>query len=49
MAVTPERCAEVLSAYRDLGAGDFLMLPRPPADGHTMELFATQVAPALRG
>ena len=49
MATTPERCAELLSTYRDLGVGDFLMLARPPADERTMELFATQVAPALRG
>jgi len=48
MAVTPERCAKVLRPYRDLGVGDFLMLARPPADERTMELFAGQVAPALR-
>jgi len=48
MAVTPERCAEILRPLRDLGVGDFLMLSRAPADERTMELFATQVAPALR-
>jgi alkanesulfonate monooxygenase SsuD/methylene tetrahydromethanopterin reductase-like flavin-dependent oxidoreductase (luciferase family) len=48
MAVTPERFAEILEPFRDLGVGDFLMLARPPADDRTMELFATQVAPALR-
>jgi alkanesulfonate monooxygenase SsuD/methylene tetrahydromethanopterin reductase-like flavin-dependent oxidoreductase (luciferase family) len=49
MEVTPERCAEILRPFRDLGVGDFLMLARPPADVRTIELFATQVAPALRG
>ena len=48
MAVTPERCAEVLRPYRDLGVGDFLMLARPPADYRMLELFAKQVAPILR-
>jgi alkanesulfonate monooxygenase SsuD/methylene tetrahydromethanopterin reductase-like flavin-dependent oxidoreductase (luciferase family) len=48
LATTPERCAEVLRPFRDLGVGDFLMLARPPADERTMELFAKQVAPALR-
>jgi alkanesulfonate monooxygenase SsuD/methylene tetrahydromethanopterin reductase-like flavin-dependent oxidoreductase (luciferase family) len=49
MAVTPERCAELLRPFRDMGVRDFLMLARSPADERTMELFATQVAPALRG
>ena len=48
LATTPERCAEVLKPFRDLGVGDFLMLARPPADDRTIELFATQIAPALR-
>jgi len=48
LATTPERCAEVLRPFRDLGVGDFLMLARPPADDRTMELWAGQVAPALR-
>jgi F420-dependent oxidoreductase-like protein len=48
LATTPERCAEVLRPFLDLGVGDFLMLVRPPADERTMELFAKQVAPALR-
>ncbi len=38
----------MLKPFRDLGVGDFLMLARPPADDRTIELFATQVAPALR-
>jgi alkanesulfonate monooxygenase SsuD/methylene tetrahydromethanopterin reductase-like flavin-dependent oxidoreductase (luciferase family) len=25
MAVTPERCAEILRPFRDLGIGDFMM------------------------
>lgn len=49
MALTPERCVEVLRPYRDLGVADFLMLARPPADERSMELLATQVAPSLRG
>jgi alkanesulfonate monooxygenase SsuD/methylene tetrahydromethanopterin reductase-like flavin-dependent oxidoreductase (luciferase family) len=48
LATTPERCVEVLRPFRDLGVGDFLMLARPPADDHTIELFAKQVAPAMR-
>jgi alkanesulfonate monooxygenase SsuD/methylene tetrahydromethanopterin reductase-like flavin-dependent oxidoreductase (luciferase family) len=48
LATTPERCAEVLRPFREMGVGDFLMLARPPADDRTMELFATQVAPALQ-
>ncbi len=47
MAASPERCAEILAPYRDMGVGDFLMLARPPADIRTMELFAKQVKPAL--
>ncbi len=48
MALIPERCAEILRPYRDLGVGDFLMLARPPADERSIELLATRVAPALR-
>jgi alkanesulfonate monooxygenase SsuD/methylene tetrahydromethanopterin reductase-like flavin-dependent oxidoreductase (luciferase family) len=48
MATTPERCAEALRPFREMGVGDFLMVARPPADGRTMELFAKQVAPALK-
>jgi hypothetical protein len=44
----PERCAEILRPFRDVGVGDFLMLSRAPADERTMELFAKQVAPAMR-
>jgi alkanesulfonate monooxygenase SsuD/methylene tetrahydromethanopterin reductase-like flavin-dependent oxidoreductase (luciferase family) len=49
LATTPERCAEALRPFRDLGVGDFLMLARLRADYPTMELFAKQVAPTLRG
>jgi hypothetical protein len=31
-----------------MGVGDLLMLAPPPVDELTMELFAMQVAPALR-
>jgi alkanesulfonate monooxygenase SsuD/methylene tetrahydromethanopterin reductase-like flavin-dependent oxidoreductase (luciferase family) len=48
MATTPERCADALHSFREMGVGDFLMVARPPADERTMELFATQVAPTLR-
>jgi F420-dependent oxidoreductase-like protein len=48
LVTTPEQCTDVLRPFRDLGVGDFLMLSRPPADYATMELFAQQVAPALR-
>jgi hypothetical protein len=33
---------------RELGAGDFLLQARPPADKRTIELFARDVAGALR-
>jgi alkanesulfonate monooxygenase SsuD/methylene tetrahydromethanopterin reductase-like flavin-dependent oxidoreductase (luciferase family) len=45
---TPARCAEQLAAHRAMGVGDFLLLARPPADHRTIELFAREVAPALR-
>jgi alkanesulfonate monooxygenase SsuD/methylene tetrahydromethanopterin reductase-like flavin-dependent oxidoreductase (luciferase family) len=45
---TPEQCAERCEVARALGAGDFLMMARPPADPRTMELFARDVAGALR-
>jgi F420-dependent oxidoreductase-like protein len=48
IAVTPQQLAEQLRPYRDLGVGDFLILARAPADERTIELFAKQVAPALR-
>src|SRR3954469_25499552 len=45
---TPEQCAERLERARALGAGDFLLSARPPADMRTIELFARDVAGALR-
>ncbi|NRQ33076.1 LLM class flavin-dependent oxidoreductase [Nonomuraea sp. NN258] len=45
---TPERCAEDLRVYRELGVGDFVLGARPPIDWTTVELVAREVAPALR-
>ena len=39
---------EALLRYAELGARDFLLQMRPPGDRQTMELFAREVAPALR-
>jgi F420-dependent oxidoreductase-like protein len=48
LAVTPEQLVEHLQPYVDLGVGDFLLLARPPMDRRTLELFAGEVAPAMR-
>jgi F420-dependent oxidoreductase-like protein len=45
---TPELCAERCEVAREQGAGDFLLQARPPADKRTIELFARDVAGALR-
>jgi alkanesulfonate monooxygenase SsuD/methylene tetrahydromethanopterin reductase-like flavin-dependent oxidoreductase (luciferase family) len=45
---TPEQCAERCEVAREQGAGDFLLQARPPADKRTIELFARDVAGALR-
>ena len=45
---TPEQCAARLEDHRRLGVADFLVLARPPADERTIELFAREVAPAVR-
>lgn len=45
---TPEQLVEHLRPALELGVGDFLVLARPPGDPRTLELFAKQVAPALR-
>jgi alkanesulfonate monooxygenase SsuD/methylene tetrahydromethanopterin reductase-like flavin-dependent oxidoreductase (luciferase family) len=45
---TPEQCAERCEVAREQGAGDFLMQARPPLDRRTLELFARDVAGALR-
>jgi F420-dependent oxidoreductase-like protein len=49
MAMTPDQLTEHLRPYVERGVGDFLLLARPPMDRRTLELFAGQVAPALRG
>jgi F420-dependent oxidoreductase-like protein len=46
---TPEMAIERLSAFKELGAGDFLLSSRAPFDWDTIELFAGAVAPAVRG
>ena len=43
-----EGLIEKLKPFRDLGCQDFLMLARPPADKRTLELWAGEVASALR-
>jgi F420-dependent oxidoreductase-like protein len=48
IAGTPEQCAERLGAFRDLGAGDFLLGTIAPGDPRTLELLAREVAPAMR-
>lgn len=45
---TPEQCVAALLPYLRLGARDLLLGCRPPLDWPTIELFASQVAPALR-
>ncbi|MGO9898583.1 MAG: TIGR03560 family F420-dependent LLM class oxidoreductase [Solirubrobacteraceae bacterium] len=48
LAMTPEQLAEHLQPYVDRGVGDFLLMARPPMDRRTLELFAGEVAGALR-
>lgn len=48
MAMTPEQFTEHLKPYVDRGVGDILVGARPPMDRRTLELFAGEVAPALR-
>jgi alkanesulfonate monooxygenase SsuD/methylene tetrahydromethanopterin reductase-like flavin-dependent oxidoreductase (luciferase family) len=45
---TPEQCVADLLPYAELGVRDFLLGARPPVDWRTVELVATEVAPALR-
>jgi F420-dependent oxidoreductase-like protein len=45
---TPEQCVEHLRPWAELGGGDFLLAAAAPYDWETIELVATQVAPALR-
>jgi F420-dependent oxidoreductase-like protein len=48
LAMTPAQLAEHLRPYVDRGVGDFLLAARPPMDRRTLELFAGEVAGALR-
>ena len=48
LAMTPEQLTEHLRPYVDRGVGDFLLMARPPMDRRTLELFAGEVAGALR-
>jgi alkanesulfonate monooxygenase SsuD/methylene tetrahydromethanopterin reductase-like flavin-dependent oxidoreductase (luciferase family) len=48
LAMTPDQLAEHLRPYVDRGVGDFLLI-RPPMDLRTLELFAGEVGPTLRG
>jgi len=45
---TPEQAVERLRPYADLGVGDFLLGALAPVDWPTIELVASEVAPALR-
>ena len=47
--VTPEQLVEHLTPYADVGVSDFLVMARPPMDRRTLELFAGEVATAMRG
>jgi F420-dependent oxidoreductase-like protein len=47
--LTPERCVELIRPFADLGGGDFLLAAYAPYDWESLELFAREVAPALRG
>ncbi|MEH0971958.1 LLM class flavin-dependent oxidoreductase [Micromonospora sp. CPCC 205546] len=48
-ADTPEELLDTLGRYAELGVTDFLLALRPPLDVETLEVFATEVVPALRG
>jgi len=48
VAATPEQLVHRLRPYAQRGVADFLLLARPPMDRRTLELFAAEVAPALR-
>ena len=45
---TPDQLTEHLRPYVERGVGDFLMMARPPMDRRTLELLASEVAPALK-
>jgi len=44
---TPEGCVERLRAFAELGVGDFLLRINAPFDWETVELIASEVAPAF--
>ena len=48
LAHTPEQLVATLRPLAERGVGDFLIMARPPMDRRTLELFALEVAPALR-
>jgi len=46
--LTPEQCVERMRPFAEHGAGDFLLAAYAPYDWQSLELFAREVAPALR-
>ena len=46
--VTPERCAELMHPFAELGGNDFLLAAYAPYDWESLELFVREVAPRLR-
>lgn len=48
-ADTPDQLVALLSGYRDLGVDDVVLALRPPLDWETLEVFAGEVVPRLRG
>jgi hypothetical protein len=48
IAMTPAQLVEHLGPFVDRGVGDFVLVARPPVDHQTLELFAREVAGALR-
>ncbi len=45
---TPEECVEQLLPYVEMGVGDFIIGARAPVDYETLELVATEIAPAVK-
>jgi alkanesulfonate monooxygenase SsuD/methylene tetrahydromethanopterin reductase-like flavin-dependent oxidoreductase (luciferase family) len=48
-AGTPRECVRMLGEFARAGVRDFLLGLRPPVDVRTLELFAAEVVPELRG
>ncbi len=46
---TPDELIDLLIPYVDLGVDDFVLNTQPPLDSRTVELWAREVVPALRG